>query len=1155
MKKNKFGIVFIFLLIFIFPLVINASNYETESNNANRYILRNTYINTYSRYLLDGNESFRIPFAFNNGSLSTRDEFVYGGLLNKDEYILSKNSKGNSYLYDGSSYWTMTENGSNVFTISYSGEKEVSSTSEEYLARATEFVRPETAVSGSGTINDPWVFEPMYNITFVTDESKATFISLNNRNLNDSEKANVSTYILGKCSTTGCIADIVVEPKSGYQYIANDCNGRYDTESHHLIVSNLNRDLTCTIRFGVGFFNITFDQESIDDGVKPTEFYLQMNESFYKNKMATDVIRKLDDIPSRTGYTLEGFYYNGIKVIDNNGNIIDSAKYNIKEDAILTRNQVAATYTLKYNLDGGNMVSGSLPESIEYDKPLNINNPAKAGYEFTGWTFTGIDTNTAMSGSSSTNITNRITNPNALNKSTHFKNLSSTNGAEVGMKANWSQCVAGTYSDSTKSSCVACPSGYTSAAGANSINKCYINVAAGYYLKTANTTTKEVCPNGQYSTGGNVFYGSTSSCTQCPTGYRDGTALANKTSESVCLRNVPAGNYVASSKATSNTACATGYYKGAHTVTYGTTSSCTQCPAGYRDGNTAEYKTSQSACARSVPAGYYIASANATSSTVCANGYYKTSHFVKYGTTSSCTQCPAGYRDGTAVANKTAESTCLRNVAAGNYVASAKATSNTACATGYYKAAHSVTYGGTSACTQCPAGYRDGTAAANKTAENTCLRNVAAGNYVASAKATSNTACANGYYKAAHGVTYGGTSSCTQCPAGYRDGTAASTKTSEAACVRSVAAGNYIASARATSNTACGTGYYKGTHTVSYGSTSSCTQCPAGYRDGTAAANKTAENTCLKNVSANYYVKTAKDQNATACATGYNRGAHTVTYGNTSSACSANTFSVKFNANGGSGSMSNESFTYGTAKALTSNSFTRSGYTFRNWNTAANGSGTSYTNGQSVKNLTTTNGGTVNLYAQWDQANCAVTLSKQDYIHINGCSNRPYRSQVFNYEIGRTNTFDGSKCSSIQFNVSGEVLFSCHNSSYCYGGEYWGFYAKLVNASTGATLKTAGSTSFYQQMNRHEFTQTINFSGLSGVSNVYITVVAGYDCMAESSRPIYSVKYGFFTPMSLSGYTRGYLDGMDVYYNTNSGRYGGIVISNNSSRSMVVTRK
>ena len=66
--------------------------------------------------------------------------------------------------------------------------------------------------------------------------------------------------------------------------------------------------------------------------------------------------------------------------------------------------------------------------------------------------------------------------------------------------------------------------------------------------------------------------------------------------------------------------------------------------------------------------------------------------------------------------------------------------------------------------------------------------------------------------------------------------------------------------------------------------------------------------------------------------------------------------------------MASQQFTYDVAQQLTANTFTKEGYTFAGWNTLPNGNGTSYTDGQSVSNLTTTNGGTVTLYAEWDGA-------------------------------------------------------------------------------------------------------------------------------------------------------------------------------------------
>ena len=106
-----------------------------------------------------------------------------------------------------------------------------------------------------------------------------------------------------------------------------------------------------------------------------------------------------------------------------------------------------------------------------------------------------------------------------------------------------------------------------------------------------------------------------------------------------------------------------------------------------------------------------------------------------------------------------------------------------------------------------------------------------------------------------------------------------------------------------------------------------------------------------------------------------------------------NTYKVKFNGNGStSGTMTDQNFTYGTAQNLTANAFIRkytvtynyngatggaspasadADATFNGWATSASGS-KAYDDKQSVNNLTTTNGATVNLYAKW--TNGSVTL-------------------------------------------------------------------------------------------------------------------------------------------------------------------------------------
>lgn len=76
---------------------------------------------------------------------------------------------------------------------------------------------------------------------------------------------------------------------------------------------------------------------------------------------------------------------------------------------------------------------------------------------------------------------------------------------------------------------------------------------------------------------------------------------------------------------------------------------------------------------------------------------------------------------------------------------------------------------------------------------------------------------------------------------------------------------------------------------------------------------------------------------------------------------------VSFDANGGTGSMSAQGSS--VSAALSQNAFTRSGYTFAGWNTAANGSGTAYAN-QATYSFTSN----LTLYAQWTLITKSVTF-------------------------------------------------------------------------------------------------------------------------------------------------------------------------------------
>lgn len=91
----------------------------------------------------------------------------------------------------------------------------------------------------------------------------------------------------------------------------------------------------------------------------------------------------------------------------------------------------------------------------------------------------------------------------------------------------------------------------------------------------------------------------------------------------------------------------------------------------------------------------------------------------------------------------------------------------------------------------------------------------------------------------------------------------------------------------------------------------------------------------------------------------------------------ANKYNVKFELKGGNGTANNITATYDKEFTLPA-ALSRTGYTFSGWNTAGDGSGTSYEASAIVKNLTTENGATVTLYAQWLANDCTVKFENDD---------------------------------------------------------------------------------------------------------------------------------------------------------------------------------
>ena len=131
-----------------------------------------------------------------------------------------------------------------------------------------------------------------------------------------------------------------------------------------------------------------------------------------------------------------------------------------------------------------------------------------------------------------------------------------------------------------------------------------------------------------------------------------------------------------------------------------------------------------------------------------------------------------------------------------------------------------------------------------------------------------------------------------------------------------------------------------------------------------------------------------------------------------------NSYTIKFNSNTGTGSMSNQTTTYDKETTLKTNLFTKTGYTFTGWNTAQNGTGDSYNNEQVVKNLVTS--GTITLYAQWQANEYTVafnnnngtgtmedqvfTYNKSEKITVNTFTKEGYTFDVWNTKADGSGT-------------------------------------------------------------------------------------------------------------------------------------------------------
>ena len=228
-------------------------------------------------------------------------------------------------------------------------------------------------------------------------------------------------------------------------------------------------------------------------------------------------------------------------------------------------------------------------------------------------------------------------------------------------------------------------------------------------------------------------------------------------------------------------------------------------------------------------------------------------------------------------------------------------------------------------------------------------------------------------------------------------------------------------------------------------------------------------------------------------------------------------YTITFDANGGVGEMAAQTFEVGVDTALNANTFTREGYRFIGWNTAADGSGATYADEGAILELT----GDMTLYAQWQFWNGWFTdvngkqyykdgeLQKTGWTVIDG--NTYYLDTETGYaatgiaELIPEGATETARC---VFDAEG-VFQSDVTGVYSVGEDTYWLNSGIIEEEAGLkrVVKENGEVNYYYfavQKNLEER------EGLTLSAAVKSTVLNGQDCWLHKTNGLALPEWGYY---------------------------------------------
>ena len=315
--------IFSFLCIFMFISNINAYSFDEGKDISNNYINNNR---KNIAYLIN---TSKIPFGYNNKTISYIDGFNTGGFINIYEVNTSKLNNA-TYLTTSLPYFSID------------GKVINDESSNNSNIRVTEYVKRKTKIIGSGSYKDPWKLVP-YNLLEVSssDENKGTV-----------SPSYAFVY-------DGGDAIFTVTPKTGYKYYSSTCTNVI-VNNDKITFKNIVKDEKCTINFIENKVKLTYD----NNGGSGCSFKDVSYGSNY-GELCT---------PVKSGYDFDGWYTSlngGVKVNENtkvttNTNHTLYAHWKSTLESICTGKTLANCLKDNYALFGLTKISQTAAENQNY---------------------------------------------------------------------------------------------------------------------------------------------------------------------------------------------------------------------------------------------------------------------------------------------------------------------------------------------------------------------------------------------------------------------------------------------------------------------------------------------------------------------------------------------------------------------------------------------------------------------------------------------------------------------------------------------------------------------------------------------------------------------------------------------------------------------